>query len=99
MYNMFYAAHNFNQLVDFDTSNVINMKEMFCNATSFNQSIYFQASDEYFYENIFKNSPMNGQELKYVLEPQYYNKLLLFYILNQITPELLYLCDDFEEFY
>jgi hypothetical protein len=33
------------------------------------------------------------------LEPQFYNKLMLFYILNKINPELLYLCDEFEEFF
>jgi hypothetical protein len=99
MSGMFYNATNFNQPLNFDTRNVETMYSMFCNATSFNQPIYFQSCNKDFYENIFKNSPMNGQESKYVLEPQYYNKLLLFYLLNEITPELPYLCDEFEEFY
>jgi hypothetical protein len=42
---------------------------------------------------------MHGQEEKYILKPEYYKKLLLFYVLNQINAELLYLCDDFEDYY
>ncbi len=95
---MFSAAKNFNQPLNFDTRAVKKMNCMFCNATNFNQSIYFQANDKDNYRDIFKNSQMEGQENKYVLEPPFYSKLLLFYTLNQINPELLYLCDDFEDY-
>jgi hypothetical protein len=42
---------------------------------------------------------MEGQESKYCLPSPYYYKLLLFYVLNYLNSELLYLCDEFEEFY
>ena len=96
---MFNHATHFNQPLLFDTSNVKTIECMFYDAFSFNQPIYFQSCNKDFYENIFKNSPMNGQETKYVLKPVFYSKLVLFYMLNQITPELPYLCDEFEEFF
>jgi len=96
---MFNNATNFNQPLNFDTSKLTNMIYMFENAINFNHSIYFQSNNKINYRRIFDESPLEGQESKYVLEPQYYSKLLLFYVLEQINPELLYLCDEFEEFF
>jgi hypothetical protein len=42
---------------------------------------------------------MEGQKTKYVLTSEFYNKLLIMYALNQVIPELLYLLDEFEEFF
>ena len=41
---MFYAAINFNQLLNFDTSEVTNMSNMFYEAISFNQPLNFDIS-------------------------------------------------------
>jgi hypothetical protein len=71
---------------------------MFDNAINFNYPIYFQSYNKNNYRRIFDDSHLEGQESKYVLEPQYYRKLLLFYTLDQINHELPYLCDEFEEF-
>ncbi len=99
MYNMVRYAIRFNQSLNFDTSNVTDMRQMFYNTKNFNQPIYFQSNNNTNYRNIFSSSLLEGQENKYVLKPQQYSKLLLFYMLNQINQELPYLCDDFEEFY
>ena len=86
-----FSETNFNQPLNFDTTNVTDMYSMFSNTTNFNQPIYFKANNEECYEDIFKNSLLDEQENKYVLTHQHYNKLLLFYLLNQINSELLYL--------
>jgi hypothetical protein len=97
MFSMFSNATNFNQPLNFDTSNVSEINNMFKNAFVFNQPIYFKAINGGC--DIFYNSPMEGQETKYVLTSGYYNKLFVMYALNCVNPELLYLLDEFEEFY
>lgn len=97
MTQMFYCAKKFNQPLNFDTNKVNYMHGMFNFAINFNQPIYFHATSINY--EIYYESPMSNKEEKYVLKPQYYKKLLLCYILNQITAELLYLCDDFEDYY
>jgi hypothetical protein len=99
MSEMFSMARSFNQPLYFDTINVTDMSLMFYKAVNYNQPVYFKLNDDIYNYDIFENSPMHGQESKYLLEPQFYSKLLLFYTLNQINPELLYLCDEFEEFF
>ena len=96
---MFYNATNFNQPLHFNTKNIIDICWIFYKATNFDQPIYFQLNDKYEYTEIFKYSPMQGQESKYLLKPAFYNKLFVMYALNQINPELLYLLDEFEEFF
>ena len=96
---MFAGATSFNQPLFFDTSNVIDIEYVFKDAMNFNQPIYFQLFHYRINTDIFENSPMEGQELKYVLEPKYYSKLLLYYVLNKINQDLLYLCDDVETYY
>ncbi len=97
MSGMFYGATNFNQPLNFDTSNVTNIANMFYVASNFNQPIYFQSSKKNI--RIFELSPMRGLESKYLLPLPYYYKLLLFSMLNKINPDLLYLLDEFEEFF
>ncbi len=96
--NMFYEATNFNQPLFFDTSNVNNIWFIFYAATAFNNPIYFQLDDDKYDMRIFEKSLLEKQEKKYVLTSQFYKKLLVFYVLNQLTSELLYICDTFEEF-
>jgi hypothetical protein len=96
---MFAGATCFNQPLFFDTSNVIDIEYVFMDAMNFNQPIYFQLYHYRINTAIFENSPMEGQESKYVLEPKYYSKLLMYYVLNKINHDLLYLCDDVEEYY
>jgi len=42
---------------------------------------------------------MEKQTQKYILTPAYYKKLFVMYALNCVNPELLYLLDEFEEFF
>ena len=94
---MFENATNFNQPLNFDTSNVTNIYNMFYNIYKFNQPIYFK-SQNWFDYSIFENSPFEGSQDKYILSAGHYYKLLLFYILTKINTELLFLCDEFEEY-
>ncbi len=94
---MFYCATNFNQPLNFHTHNVKTMTYMFAKAINFNHPIYFQSIESN--DEIFKNSPMKEQTQKYILTPAYYKKLFVTYALNQVNPELLYLVDEFEEFF
>ena len=85
---MFQYATNFNQPLNFDTSNVTDMSSILymynIAFANFNQPIYFRSY-------IKKKYLFDKHKNIYVLTPQHYNKLLLFYILNQINSELLYL--------
>jgi hypothetical protein len=72
---------------------------MFDNAKNFNQPIYFKYNENLNHEYMYYKTEIEGQESKYVLEPKYYSKLLLYYVLNKINHDLLYLCDDVEEYY
>jgi hypothetical protein len=65
---------------------------MFWGAKNLNQPIYFKLYESNY--EIFEKSLMENNEKKYILKPELYNKLILFYVLNQINEELLYLFDN-----
>ncbi len=99
MTEMFYFATNFNQPLHFDTSNVTYMPNMFNNAISFRHPIYFKFNDTSVDYTIFDNSHFDDEDDKYLLSTIKYSKLLLFYALNKINTDLLFLCDKFDKFY
>jgi hypothetical protein len=104
-------AINFNQPLNFDTSNVIDMSCMFIGASKFNQPLYFDTSNvtdmgwmfrcatKYIHPLYFDTSNVIDMscmfnDIKHQPLKLNYNKLLLFYILNNINNELPILIDS-----